>query len=108
MQIVYGLDINNLKYLVMDYNEAMMNGDTVRRLAAFRSGLGADRVVFMDMVHDTVIAIYNAEGHNMVPDLNDFKAARSISAGNHEREYHVTDYYLSTIVVEKTPIKAAC
>ena len=108
MQIVYGLDINNLKYLVLDYNESLMNGETVRKLAAFRSGIGADRVVFMDMVHDTVIAIYNAEGHNVVPDLNDFKAARTISAGSHEREYHVTNYYLSTIVSEKTLIKAAC
>ena len=27
MQIVYGLDINNLKYLVLDYNESLMNGE---------------------------------------------------------------------------------
>ena len=32
MQIVYGLDINNLKYLVLDYNESLMNGETVRKL----------------------------------------------------------------------------
>ena len=108
MQIVYGLDINNIKYLVLDYNESLMNGRTVQKLAAFRNGIGADKVVFMDMVNDTVIAIYNAEGHNVVPDRDDFKAAKAISAGSFTREYHVTDYYLSTIVVEKTLIKTAC
>ena len=108
MQIVYGLDINNLKYLVMDYRESLMNGESIRKLASFRHGVGADKVVFMDLVNGMVIAIYNAAGQNVVPDLDDFRAARMISAGSHDREYHLTDYYLGRILVEKSPIKAAC
>ncbi|MCR5175327.1 MAG: hypothetical protein K6C05_00600 [Anaerovibrio sp.] len=108
MQIIYGLDINNTQYLVLDYNESLMNSRTIASLAAYRGGIGADKVIFMDMVNGAVIAIYNAEGQNTVPDMDDFKAARKMISGSFSREYHVTDYYLSTIVVEKELIKTAC
>lgn len=108
MQIVYGLNINEVNYLVMDVNEALMNGESVRMMSAYKQGIGADRVLFMDMVHGTVIAIYNADGHNVTPDMSDFQAAKAVASGTQCLEYHVTDYYLSTIVADKEIMKAAC
>ena len=107
MQIVYGFDINGVKYLVMDVNEALMNGESVRSISAYKNGIGADRVMFMDLENSSVIAIYNSKGKNVVPDLNDFQVAGAISDGEHHREYHVTDYYMSTVAVEEELKKIA-
>lgn len=107
MQIVYGFDINGVKYLVMDVNEALMNGESVRSISAYKNGIGADRVMFMDLENSNVIAIYNSKGKNVVPDLNDFQVAGAISDGVYHREYHVTDYYMSTVAVEKELKKIA-
>ena len=107
MQLVYGFDINEVKYLVMDVNEMLMNGESVRSISDFKNGIGADRVLFMDMENNVVIAIYNSDGKNVVPDLNDFQAARLVAEGVCHREYHVTDYYLSTVAVEKELMKIA-
>ncbi|MBQ1855436.1 MAG: hypothetical protein II137_02425 [Anaerovibrio sp.] len=108
MQIAYGFDINEVKYLVMDVNEALMNSESVRRMAAYKTGIGADRVLFMDMVNNTVIAIFSATGRNIVPDINDFQAAKAVVDNGPQREYHLTDYYLSTIMAEKEVMKTAC
>ena len=101
MQIVYGFEINGINYRVMDVNEALMNRDSVRSLSAYKDGVGADRVLFMDMVNNTVIAIFNANGKTIVPDMNDFQTARAIANQGQHREYHLTAYYLSVIAVDK-------
>lgn len=107
------IQFNNIDYLVMDTNRDIMNGQSVAKLTSYSIGVGADRVIFMDMESGSVIVVYNSKGERIIPDSSDFSVARASSDGivladSRRQEVRISNYFINKIMVSGKSVRIAC
>lgn len=108
-----GIQFNNIDYIVMEANLDLMNSQSVSKLTSYSIGVGADRVIFMDMESGSVIAVYKANGERSIPDANDFSVARALNdgivlTGSRHKEIRISNYFINKIMVSSKCSRIAC
>ena len=100
-------NFHRVEYIVVDTGMAVFDREGIAKLASYRHGVGADRVLLVDKSLGQLVAAADGKGCWQMVSAYDCQVARA-AFGSIERpkemqyrELRVTDYFLGRLLAEE-------
>ncbi|MDD3115272.1 MAG: hypothetical protein PHQ44_06020 [Anaerovibrio sp.] len=95
---------HRVEYIVIDTAGITIDQAGLARLASYRRGVGADRILLVDKALGQVIAAVDPKGSYQLLDVDDYRVAYTAFGSlpqapeMHYRELHITEYFLQQLL----------
>lgn len=106
-------NFHRVEYIVVDTGMAVFDREVIAKLASYRQGVGADRVLLVDKSLGQLVAAADGKGCWQMVSAYDCQVARAalgsveLPEGMYRSELRVTEYFLSRLLVKAESQKIA-
>ena len=95
-------ELNNVEYIVIDTANITIEQMGLAKIASYRQGVGADRILLVDKQTNTLVAAADRNGAYSILSMSDYRIA-NIVLGKGEKteeiyhiELHLTEHFVSS------------
>ena len=106
-------NFHRVEYIVVDTGMAVFDRDGIAKLASYRQGVGADRVLLVDKSLGQLVAAADGKGCWQMVSAYDCQVARAalgnieLPEGMYHSELRVTDYFLGRLLAKEGGLNSA-
>ena len=106
-------NFHRVEYIVVDTGMAVFDREGIAKLASYRQGVGADRVLLVDKSLGQLVAAADGKGCWQMVSAYDCQVARAalgnieLPEGMYHSELRVTDYFLGRLLAKEGGMKIA-
>ena len=106
-------NFHRVEYIVVDTRLVVLDRAGIERLASYRQGVGADRVLLVDNSLGQLVAATDGKGCWQMVSAYDCQVARvamgsiELPEGMYRSELRVTEYFLSRLLAKDDSLKIA-
>ena len=106
-------ELNNVEYIVIDTANITIEQMGLAKIASYRQGVGADRILLVDKQTNTLVAAADRNGAYSILSMSDYRIA-NIVLGKGEKteeiyhiELHLTEHFVKQLIAPAKSMRIA-
>ena len=106
-------ELNNVEYIVIDTANITIEQMGLAKIASYRQGVGADRILLVDKQTNTLVAAADRNGASSILSMSDYRIA-NIVLGKGEKteeiyhiELHLTEHFVKQLIAPAKSMRIA-
>ena len=98
-----GYELNGVEYIVVDVKADFISQDALNLLASREYGIGADRILLVDMIEGKLAGVVDGLYDERIPTVGDHEICNFYFSGRSDysirsAELRLTDYFLQQLI----------